>query len=284
MDSMQQIRARMKSISSTRQITTSMRLVSSAKIQRAREQLEANRPFYEQTLQLARRAACGIDVAGHPFVKPSGNKRPCFLVVSGDRGLCGGYHINVCRAAQEQMEGMAQASPRVVALGAKGRDYFRRRMPKHLKESVTGLPEAPLFEDAAVIIALLLGWYRQGEIDSIWLAHTEFVNMLTHTPKVEQLLPLPVEEGLQPPARFEPGQEELLQHAVPFALTAQLYQAILESALCEQSARAVSMDSASKNSDDMIASLTLRYNQARQSAITQEITEIMNGANAVKGK
>jgi len=282
MESMQLIKNRIHGIGGTRQITQSMRLVSTAKVQKARARMSANRPFWEELRQLAMDAARGLRFTRHPYLTERPAKCSAVVMISGDRGLCGGYNINVGRETSALLERVGESQ--IVTVGTKSRDYCNRRHRDKVAHSVTGISETPFFDDIREIASLLLGWYDSGEVDRIYVVYTQFKTMLSQTPKAELLLPIAVDES-KPKAvavRCEPEDESFLQRVVPFYVTSFLYGAILESSACEQSARIASMDSAAKNADEMIRSLTLRYNQARQGAITQEIIEIVGGANAVQ--
>ncbi|MDR1438591.1 MAG: F0F1 ATP synthase subunit gamma [Clostridiales bacterium] len=466
MDSTQQIKSRICNISSTRQITQSMRLVASAKVKRAQARLAENRQFLGEAAQMVLACAASPEAAGHPYVSPpAGSARrgeaaggasggsapgtgapgtgtgagapgaaaggnapgaggadaaggqhsaaasgaasataapgtarraaappPAVLVACGDRGLCGGYNANLCRLAYGFVRELGDA--RVYTVGAKAREFFRRRRPAALQHSYTGISENPFFEDAEGIAALLLEEYRRGAVGAVYIVYTKFVHMLMQVPKVARLLPLdpgalaefgagakagsdgagadagsdalsagmaagsgigagsdpaigaaagsadasgangsaagvgagsaagtgaaagagtgaggsapaprqsdpsPSDAGTadaSPPApragaggklrrltRFEPSEPGLLDSAMPFYLSAAIFGAMLESSVCEQGARITGMDSAVRNSEDMIESLTITYNQARQGAITDELTEILSGARAVR--
>jgi len=278
MESIQMIRSRIQSIGSTRQITQSMRLVSTAKVQRARGRMEANRPFLDNMWHLVEEAVSGAD-PGHPFLS-GGSNAPAAVVISSDRGLCGGYNINVCKEALALRERLGDC--RIVTVGAKARDFFRRRRIP-VARSFTGISESPFFDDARGIGDVVLDWFGSGEADSVYLVYTRFQTLLAQTPVYRKLLPLK-QEARKTGAlvRMEPEDESFLDRLVPFYLSSVIYSAMLESSACEQGARITSMDAAVKNSDEMIDSLTLLYNQARQGAITREITEIVGGAEALQ--
>ena len=288
MESIQLIKTRIKSIDATRQITRSMRLVSTSKVQKARARLLANRPFMEETQRLAGIAGQCMDGLQHPFLEGREVRCSAVVVIGGDRGLCGGYNINVARHALSLIESLGKV--KLITVGSKGREFFQRRLKKEavLLTSFTAMSAVPSFADAVEIAELLLGLYGNGEADEIYICYTQFETMLLQTPKTIRLLPLDLRkrEKASDLMRFEPSGEEFLTQVVSFYVKSVLYGVLLESAVCEQSARITSMDGAAKAADEMIAQLTLQYNQARQGAITQEITEIVRGADAVaqKGK
>lgn len=278
MESIQSIKNRIQSISSTRQITQSMRLVSSSKVQKTRTRMQANLPFFEQARMLVEVAAGDVTDNSNIYLADRDTLPAAVIAISADRGLCGGYNANAMRFAAVHIKKLENT--RIITVGAKARDFFRRRRNVTIAHSFHGISENPYFEDAGEITALALDWYKKGEIGRIDVVYTRFQSMLVQEPVVLRLLPLERRAGLKP-VTLEPAGPDFLAGAVPFYLAASIYGALLESAVCEQSARVTSMDTATKNSNEMIDALTLRYNQARQGAITQEITEIVGGANAV---
>lgn len=281
MESIMMIKNRMNSIASTRQITQSMRLVSTAKVQRCRTRMLQNRPFLEESTRLLQTFTSQYNEENHPFLTPREVKTSGVVIICGDRGLCGGYNINAARAAFALIKTLKRA--KVLTIGAKARDYCRRRKDLELAGSYRGFSETPTFDHAREIANVLLEWYESEKIDEIYVVYTEYLSMLSQEPKVERILPIAQEEAPAGAAYVacEPGRKAFLKRVVPFYLASYLYGAMLESAACEQSARITSMDSAVKTSDEMMESLALRYNQARQGAITQEIIEIVGGAAAV---
>ena len=278
MESIQEIKNRIASVLSTRQITQSMRLVSTAKVQRARFQMEENAGFLAEINHLSQISHLALGGLSHRYTAEPGGSA-AVIVISGDRGLCGGYNVNVAKAAREVIGKYEDV--KLVTIGSKARDYFRRRGNVRPASSYTGMSESPLFADASDIAQTVLSWYNRGDISAVELVSTKFYTMLRQEPVCRRVLPLSLP---QESSRYncEPGEAAYIEQVVPFYFAGLLYGAMLESATCEQSARISSMDTAVRNADDMIESLTLRYNQARQSAITQEITEIVGGASAVK--
>lgn len=275
MESIQQIKRRINSIVSTKQITQSMRMVSSSKVVKARAKMEQNREFIDNVEKLLHSALASPALASHRYVKPKPVGVNAVIVIASDRGLCGGYNVSVSKFAH----GITTKSPcKVVTVGGKARDYLVRRRVKDIAKSFTGISENPFFEDASEIAGIVSGWYDEGQVDSVLLVYTRFVSMLTQEPSVKKLLPLDIREDRE--ITVEPYVEEYLEEYLPFYLSSEIYGGILESSLCEQCSRITSMDTAVKNSGDMIDALTLRYNQARQGAITQELTEIIGGTLA----
>ena len=294
---MQEIKNRIQSIESTRQITRSMRLVSTSKVQRVRTRMAENRPFFREAEALIQAAGQLLAGENHPYFAKREGKKTAVVAICGDRGLCGGYNVNVIKELGGLVRTLDKNETKIITIGQKARDYGRRRFSSMLAQSFVNISENPFFQDAQDIAALLLDWYNTGVIDRVYVVYTRFETMLSHIPTTRQILPLAwaAPEGEEPArmephihvdphvhvVRSEPEGPELLDHAVPHYLSALLYNAILESATCEQSARISSMDAAARNADDMIDTLTLKYNQIRQDAITQELVEIVGGANAV---
>lgn len=282
MESLQSIKNRINGIASTRQITQSMRMVSTAKVKKAREAMDQNGSFHAQAENMVETIAQSVTDMRHIYFQPRKRSAAAVVLIAGDRGLCGGYNNNVCKQLSTHMQTLEDAVW-IVTIGAKAKEYCRRRYPGKLKQSYTGMSEAPFYEDVLAISNHLIAWYRAGEISSLDIVSTQFASMLVQRPQVTNLLPLqPVSHpSKQPMIQTEPGQAQFLDAIVPFYLASLLYNKILEGAACEQSARITSMDAAVNNADEMIDDLTLHYNQARQGAITQEIIEIVSGASAV---
>ena len=296
MESIQQIKGRINSVSSTRQITQSMHMVSSSKIVKSRARMVANREFLAETQKMVDIASASLEVRDHLFLKPKQKQgeaekvekaekaeKAVMIVLSSDRGLCGSFNANVCKEAHARMKEFDNV--KIITVGSKGKDYFRRRKPNSLEKSYTGLSEKPFFEDAADILDPILEMYHNGEIQSVYLVYTKFVNMLTQLPTVKKLLPVEPDMASSATAQVSalgPETTEFLEHIVPFYIKCCLFGAMLEASVCEQSSRVASMDTAVKNAEEMIGKLTLTYNKARQSSITQEMIEIIGGAKAVQ--
>jgi len=278
MDSLILIKNRINSIVSTRQITQSMRTVATVKVQRAREKMLANRPFLGQARQLVQAAGAALPYGEHPLLAPRGGNRAAVVVVSGDRGLCGGYNLNTGKALSALAKSLGEL--KIVTVGSKAADYCAQRFRGKVAYSYTGISESPFYDDAEAIAAILMEWYSNGEVDQVYVIYTQFITMLSQKTRTEKLLPVALDPPEGAKTRFEIPPYEIFTHAVPFYITAFIYGAILESAACEHSARIATMDSAVKNAGDMIDSLTLLYHQARQGEITREIIEIVSGADA----
>lgn len=279
METLQSIKSRIDSIQNTRQITQSMRLVSTSKVQKSRVRMEANRRFFEETDTLVKMILPTLSGERHMFINGNQSERCAVIAIAGDRGLCGGYNINAGREAADLIATLE--APRIIAVGSKMNDFLRRKYKKSIEHFFTGVSENPFFDDSAQIADTVISWYKNNEIGSVYIVHTAFESVLSQTPVTKKLLPFE-QGGNSSHVSAEPLGTAMLDELVPFYMASTVHSALLESSLCEQSSRITSMDGAVKNSDDMIFKLTKRYNQARQSAITQEIIEIVSGANAVR--
>lgn len=279
MESRHEIKNRIKSIEGTRQITGSMRLVSMAKLQRARELMSANAPFLEESRRLAslaKRCAAG---ERHPVIDGRPVKSALMVAISGDRGLCGGYNASMIRFTLRYLESLSYPA-RVITIGSKISDAFKRRASYKPVYSYRGLSDAPIYREIDDISGLMFDMFMSGEADQILMCHTRFISLLAQQPILTRLLPID-ERDEELIYEYEPDGFETLERIGRFYLTSRLYGAILESGVCEHSARIISMDGASKTAGDMIAGLTSRFNKARQAVITQELSEIVSGADAI---
>jgi F-type H+-transporting ATPase subunit gamma len=222
-------------------------------------------------------------VRDHVFFRTPKGRRTAYIVITSNRGLCGSYNTNVSAAALRHMEA-AEREEQILAVGARGRDYFQRHK-KRVLHTYPKIAEAAFYEDAQALCQTALDLYTSGEADEVYLAFTHFESVLSHVPQVLRLLPVGNGEEEAGPVRgnellgFEPAQDEVLDRAVPACISAVLYGALQESSSAEHAARMLSMDAAKKSAADIIEDLTRLYNRKRQAGITQEITEIIGGAN-----
>ena len=274
--SMKDIKLRIRSVESTMQITKAMQLVASSKLRGARARMEASRPY----MKISRRAVW--DIASHNtgaqshYVIPREIRHRCYIVIAGDRGLAGSYNANMFKRIEWDSR---DADCCFIPIGRKAREYYERR-GEHIiaeVEKVEGLTLQACCEIARKVIDS----YDSGEYDEIVLAYTSFVSVLTQRTKLKPLLPLDTRDAPERTSRqmlCEPGPDALLKGFLPQYLGGLIYAASCDAFASEQAARRVAMDSATKNAGEMIEDLTLRYNRARQSSITQELTEIVAGA------
>ena len=283
MPSMKAVKRRIASVDSTRQIMKAMNLVSASKLQRAKAQLTLVRPMLDNIKQVMDGVASGDALTDNPFFEKRELKNAAYLVVTGDRGLCGGYNLNIAKEALALIE-RADVPEKIVAVGSKGCDYFNRR-GKNIVERYPGFSEAGAYENAEAIGKLLLGMYTSGEVDEVYVVYTRFESILSHEPKTVKVLPLGEPEVAGEASAmmlYDPDVNTFLDYAIPLYINTIVYGAMVESNVCEHASRMTSMDSASRNAEEIIDHLTLVYNRQRQGAITQEITEIVSGANAIQ--
>ena len=269
------IKNRIRSMESTRQITKAMEMVAASKLRHTQAQVLNARPYFETLYDTIHQiAASGCDESEY-FRRPTGGKT-LYVVIAGDRGLAGGYNSNILKLVLSQF-GDGEAT--VLPMGKKAVDFFRTRQIRILTESYAQA-SAVSIGDCFSVAKLLSKAFLKGEYDRVFVAYTEFVSVLSQTPRLLQLLPLTPEQGSAAPGEilYEPGPQEVLNTIIPEYLGGVLYGALCESRASEQAARRTAMDSATQNAEDMIADLSLKFNQARQAAITQEITEIVAGS------
>lgn len=281
MASARDLRRRIKSIKSTQQITKAMKMVAAAKLRKAQERVIAARPFAGKIQEVLARLTTSNSGVSHPLLEVRDAKNICYVLITADRGLCGGYNANIIRLNQ----GLLHQKPgSLVTIGRKGRDFFRRR-GYDIKSEFVGLGEDIPFGVAREIGQTLVDYYVKGIFDEIYLVFTEFKSALTQKPVTMKLLPV------EPPTQseksatidyiYEPDPESLLAELLPKYIETTIYRALLEAKASEQGARMTAMGSATDNAAEMIDKLTLSLNRARQAAITKEISEIVGGANAL---
>ena len=277
--SMKDIKLRIRSVQSTMQITKAMELVASSKLRHARERMEQARPYFE-TLQatLADIAAANTEFTS-PYLARRPVKKTCYIVIAGDRGLAGGYNATLFKLVAQAAEGKECC---VLPVGKKALEHFQRRGMSILTEAFSPVEDVTV-SDCFSMSRLVAQGFLKGEFDEIHLCYTRFESMLTQTAKTVQMLPMAApkpREDKRPRSLmlYEPSSEAVYDAIVPEYFAGLIWGAVCESEASEQAARRTAMDAASKNAGEMIENLNLRYNRARQAAITQEITEIVAGA------
>lgn len=284
MASMRDIKRRKSSIQSTQQITKAMKLVSTVKLQRAKQRAENSKAYFDcmyQTISSILAKANGIQ---HPYVTGNGSKRKAVIMITGNRGLAGGYNSNIIKLVTKSE--FSKEDLDIYAIGSKGRDALAR-YGYQIKAVYRDLAEEPAYADAMGISREVLTAYNTGEIGEIYLAYTSFKNTVSHEPKLIKLLPADIskeavtDETGSAIMNFEPKDEAALELIIPKYVTSLIYGGLVESVASENGARMQAMDSATSNAEEMIDSLSLLYNRARQGAITQELTEIIAGAEAI---
>ena len=279
--SMKDIKLRIRSMESTKQITKAMEMVASSKLRRAQERVLTSRPYFEALYETVTAIAAENWDFSSPYVQPAREGAVCEIVIAGDRGLAGGYNHNIIKLAQEDL---ADRDAVVLPLGKKALEYFRSHGYRLVSEHYDQAAELSS-EDCFAIARQLCDGFRSGAYAQVRLAYTNFASVLVQTPCVLPLLPLPVPpkaegRGARELTLYEPSGEDVFNAIVPEYLGGLLYGALCESLASELGARRTAMDAATKNAEDMIDDLSLKYNRARQGAITQEITEIVAGADA----
>lgn len=288
MASMRDIKRRKDSIQSTQQITKAMKLVSTVKLQRAKSRAENARPYFDKMYETIQSILAKSERLDHPFLTGSGSERKAVIVVTSNRGLAGGYNNNVTRLIVDS--GWRKEDVDIYGVGRKGVEALARR-DYYIVSDDSEVMNAPSFADAAAIGEKVLDAFAAGEIGEIYLAYTKFKNTVVHVPTLIRLLPVDVEEkqeaGKQTKSEtlmnYEPGPEEALDLLIPKYINSTIFGAFIEAAASENGARMQAMDAATSNAEEMISTLSLVYNRARQGAITQELTEIISGAEALNG-
>lgn len=282
-----EIRTKIKSVANTRKVTRALEMVSASKIRKAQELMRASRPYARAMRQVIGHVAHATAEYKHPFmITRETTKRVGYVVVSTDRGLCGGLNANLFRRLLGEIREWNDKGVEVdvVAIGSKGAAFFRR-LKVNMVGSVTHLGEKPQIAQLIGVIKVMLDAYSAGRIDRLSLAYNDFVNTMTQKSTIDQLLPLPPSEQVISAHNwdylYEPDPETVMDHVLTRYIESLVYQATLENLASEHAARMVAMKSASDNATKAIDSLTLVYNKARQAAITQEISEIVGGAAAV---
>ena len=282
-----EIRTKIKSVANTRKVTRALEMVSAAKIRKAKELMKASRPYARAMRQVIGHVAKANSEYKHPFLSARAEtRRVGYIVVSTDRGLCGGLNSNLFRKLLGEIRAWQETNVDVdiIAIGTKANVFFRR-LKVNLVGSASHLGEKPKIEQLIGVIKIMLDAYGAGRIDRLTLAYNGFVNTMTQKATLDQLLPLPPSETLATAHDwdylYEPDAESVLEHVMTRYIESLVYQSTLENLASEHAARMVAMKSASDNASKAIDSLTLIYNKARQAAITQEISEIVGGAAAV---
>ncbi|MEA2373536.1 MAG: F-type H+-transporting ATPase subunit gamma [Solirubrobacteraceae bacterium] len=290
------LRRRIKSTQSIKKITRAMELIATSRIVKARARVQESRPYAEQITAVLTELASN-SALDHPLlVERKDPKRAAVLVVTSDRGQCGGYNTNVLREAEHLYSLLREEGkePVVYVVGRKGVNYYRFRRRK-VEASWTGFSEQPTYANAAEAARTLVAAFMAGEdddeqsVDELHLVYTQFKNLVTQTPSARRMAPMVVEytedkpssDGIQPLYEFEPDPDALFDALLPKYIGARLFSAMLESAASESANRQRAMKAATDNANELIRTLTLETNQARQAQITQEISEIVGGADAL---
>lgn len=292
MASMRDIKRRKSSIQSTQQITKAMKLVSTVKLQRARQNAEKSEDYFHAMYSTVQSILGRTGSLEHRYLKPGEGGKKAVIVITSNRGLAGGYNSNVVKLITRGE--LKDEDLSIYAIGKKGKEALQKNY--EIKADYSYVIEEPAYADAMAISKEVLSAFENGEISEIYLAYTGFKNTVVHVPTLVKLLPVEVseetsgktgeavkeaEDDSRAPMNFEPEDEEALDMIIPKYVTSLIYGGMIEAVASENGARMQAMDSATSNAEDMISSLSLLYNRARQGSITQELTEIIAGANAI---
>ena len=277
--SMKEIKLRIKSMESTKQITKAMEMVASSKLRRAQERVQSSRPYFRILYDTLNTIANNTENFASPYLEQRPVKKTCYVVIGGDRGLAGGYNANVFKMAWGKMENRSCC---VVPIGKKTVEFFHRRGAEILTDLYAEAADEHV-GDCFSMAKMLSSGYLNGEFDEVYVIYTEFVSILSQTPTALKLLPLeytPMPGDTQSDCEtlYEPDSESVFEAIIPEYLGGVIYGALCEAVTSEYGARRTAMEAATSNAEEMIADLSLKYNRARQGAITQEITEIVAGA------
>lgn len=305
MPSLKQYRIRIASVKSTRKITSAMKMVAASKLKKAQEQAEASQPYATAMAGMMARVAEGVVIGPNSpklLIGTGSDQTHLLMVVTSDRGLCGGFNGNLVRRVRQEVRRLQAEGKdvKILCVGRKGRDVLKRDFNPLIVHSFTGLAGRTNlgFSEADEVTQWLLEQFNQGAFDICTLAYNEFVSVLTQKPSFQQLIPFKASEGnaandnrhldkapapvsVTSPYSFEPEEDRILGALLPKNLGIQIYRALLDSGAGEQAARMTAMDNATRNAGDMINKLSIQYNRARQAFITKELIEIISGAEAV---
>lgn len=287
MASMRDIKRRKSSIQSTGQITKAMKLVSTVKLQKAKGHAEEAKPYFKYLYEAINSILKKSGTISHPMLSAGESKKKAVIVITSNRGLAGGYNANIVKLLTKGE--LPKEDIAVYAIGTKGRDALSR-VGYEISKDYSEVMNEPLYSDAMEIGRDVIKAFTDGEVGEIYLAYTIFKNTVTHIPTLIKLLPFSAKESEEEEdnadkltlMNYEPEPEEVLDKIIPKYINGIIYGALIEAVAAENGARMQAMDNATNNAEDMIADLSLKYNRARQSSITQELTEIVAGASAIE--
>ncbi|MGM0378982.1 MAG: ATP synthase F1 subunit gamma [Bacillota bacterium] len=296
-----EIKRKIKSVSNTRQITKAMELVSTAKLRKAKKKLDVTKPYFNTILETIREIIESETNLKHKYLNEREVENTLYIIVTADRGLCGGYNSNVLKECVKQIES-DDSNAKIITIGKQAKNFFEKS-PHEIVESFINISEKPDFSDAKQMARLALKMQNEELVDEIKLVYTRMITSLNLEPTTLKLLPVEVEgpesrekennqendqenqdkdDKKQDLVNYEPSAKVVLDFIIPKYIESVIFGGLIESSAAEQSARRIAMENATDNADEKIEELTLTYNQARQAAITQEITEIVGGAEALK--
>ena len=293
MANLKEVRIRISSVQSTQQITKAMKMVSAAKLKRATNAIIQLRPYATKLKEILGNLSASLEGASSPFIQEREPNKVLVVVVSSNRGLAGAFNMNVIKAANNLIadkysEQLKRGNVSIVAIGKKSQDFYEKRSYNVIGNN-NEVYSALTFENVTKITDAIMTGFEKGEFDKVELVYNRFKNAAVQILTTEQLLPLPktepstAEKTTSVDYILEPNQEEIVTQLIPKSIKIQLYKAVLDSHASEHGARMTSMDKATENAGDLLKALKLAYNQARQAAITTELTEIVSGAAALNG-
>ncbi|HCK16215.1 TPA: ATP synthase F1 subunit gamma [Candidatus Poribacteria bacterium] len=282
MANLKDIRDRIKSVKSIQKVTKAMKMVAAAKMRRAQERMEESRPYSNSLAEVIQHLLPDVDRDRLPLLDAREVKRKAYVVVSADRGLAGAFNTNLLKVAQKEIDAFGKENVDLFCIGKKARDHFKRREYNIITSHVDFWADME-FNSAITIGRSIIEYFTSGKVDEIHVVYNYFINVGRQQVKSEVLLPLVYEEnnGVTHDRLYEPSKEELVSSLIPRHLNVQMWKYLLESYASEQAARMLAMENATSNSQDMIKDLTLKFNKARQAAITTEMLEIVSGAEAL---
>ncbi len=290
MASLKDIKKRIGTVKNTRQITAAMKMVSAAKLRRAQDAMTAARPYADKMQEVLSSLATRDSGEEHPLLQTRGKGKALVVLVTADRGLCGGFNTNISKTAERFIRQNPEGfdSYELLLIGRKGKDYLKRRAGMKIvkvHENLVGSTQVT-YPTAALLGQEIIELYQNGDYDGVFLVYNAFQSVMAQDLTVRQLLPIKPEEVTREEHVvdyiYEPNAGEVLEQILPKNVEVQIFRALLESVASEHGARMTAMDSASKNASEMIGKLTLQYNRARQASITKELMEIISGAESVK--
>ena len=287
MASAKEIRTKIASAQSTQKITKAMEMVAASKMRKTQERMAASRPYAETMRKVIGHIALGNLEYKHPYLEQRDIKRVGYLIISTDRGLCGGLNINLFKKTLNDMKGWSDkgVAVEVALIGSKATGFFSSAGAKVVAQT-NGLGDTPSLSDLIGPVKVMLQAYDEGRLDQLHVVYNKFVNTMSQVPTIDQLLPLPKPDENDIPSHkwdylYEPDPKPLLDTLLSRFIESQVYQGVVENLACEQAARMVAMKAATDNAGNLINDLKLVYNKARQASITQELSEIVSGAAAV---
>ncbi|HCA30113.1 MAG TPA: ATP synthase F1 subunit gamma [Ruminococcaceae bacterium] len=284
MTSMRNIKQRIANVSSTGQIIKAMDMIASTKLHKARAQLEGVRPIYYELKRIVEELSSQKGAETHVFFEKREVKNSLYIIITSDRGFSGGYNANIIANALEHMN--QGEHEKILIVGSKGYEYFKKRDKKIIRK-ILNVADSQVYYGTESIAKWLTNLYLSGEVDEVFIAYTQFENVLSYVPRIKKLLPLAtgaIDTADRSDKKYEPDIHTFIDRVIPLYLHMNLFRSFSESHTSEQAARMVSMDAAGKNASEMIEELTRMYNRKRQATITQELSEIVGGANTLNNK